>query len=93
MFKCEKCNMFYSNLDKEIVNAGTENEMIICRSCADSMLNNNEMDICVACGEYITYSIRDTSLEKWGCFDDFDECPCCGKDFIEGYSKIGLMKR
>lgn len=89
MFKCEKCHTVYPNLNNTLVNPETEKEMIICRDCINSMLANDELDICVSCGEYITYSKRDDSLEKYG---DFDECPCCGNDYIEGYTRIELMQ-
>lgn len=81
---CKICNALIDDEDYERkINAETDNEFVVCKSCFDSMWENDEITKCVSCGEWYQMEMLVSDLDV----PEFTPCPSCGNDIVEGYDR------
>ena len=84
---CSECKTWFTPeelencMDFRTINFGTLKEREVCQTCFESMWDNSEITNCESCGEWYecTFPIKQKA-------PDFDACPSCGHDMVEGYS-------
>lgn len=86
---CRCCGKEIETGDECYINPNMDEEFVLCWDCKNDMMDDNEIDLCVGCGCYVSSILvfRDDDLQPYG---DFDECPICHQDILEGYTKIEL---
>lgn len=85
MKPCKTCGCQITDGDLDfVVNLGLPSEYSECEYCHGYSLDNHDITICSACGEYFSLDVLKDEII---CGESFCRCPSCGCDIIEGLTE------